>query len=110
MKLWIDDIRPAPEGYMWIKTVWDANFICALSVHGGILEIEEIDLDHDAGDFQKFGGDYIEFLKWLEELQFVWGVFIPTKFHIHSGNPVGCDRMWQIIKHCGWKEITYEWE
>jgi hypothetical protein len=21
MKIWIDDVRPAPEGYIWVKTV-----------------------------------------------------------------------------------------
>lgn len=25
MKLWIDDIRPAPEGYMWCKSVNEAK-------------------------------------------------------------------------------------
>lgn len=110
MKLWIDDVRQAPEGYEWIKTVSDAKFYCCLHIHDGVLTIEEIDLDHDAGDFQQYGGDYIELLNWLEELQFTEGLIIPTKFHIHSGNPVGCQRMWQIIKHCGWDEITYEWE
>ena len=24
MKLWLDDLRPAPEGYIWVKTVYDA--------------------------------------------------------------------------------------
>ena len=26
MKLWIDDIRPAPEGYEWCKSVGDAKY------------------------------------------------------------------------------------
>ena len=25
MKLWLDDLRPAPEGYMWCKTVNEAK-------------------------------------------------------------------------------------
>ena len=25
MKLWIDDVRPAPEGYVWCKTVNEAK-------------------------------------------------------------------------------------
>ena len=25
MKLWIDDCRPAPEGYKWVKTVSEAK-------------------------------------------------------------------------------------
>ncbi len=27
MKLWIDDIRPAPEGYLWVKSVNEAKRI-----------------------------------------------------------------------------------
>ena len=25
MKLWIDDVRPAPEGYVWCKSVNEAK-------------------------------------------------------------------------------------
>ena len=25
MKLWIDDVRPAPEGYIWCKSVNEAK-------------------------------------------------------------------------------------
>ena len=31
MKLWIDDVRPAPEDYLWIKKVDDAKTIIILS-------------------------------------------------------------------------------
>lgn len=27
MKLWIDDVRPAPEGYVWCKSVNKAMFL-----------------------------------------------------------------------------------
>ena len=27
MKLWIDDVRPAPEGYVWCKSVGEAKII-----------------------------------------------------------------------------------
>ena len=27
MKLWIDDVRPAPEGYVWCKSVDEAKEI-----------------------------------------------------------------------------------
>lgn len=27
MKLWIDDVRPAPEGYVWCKSVIDARCV-----------------------------------------------------------------------------------
>ena len=51
MKLWIDDVRPAPEGYIWLKSTSQA--IVFIINHeedlDGNLLIELIDLDHDAG-------------------------------------------------------------
>lgn len=106
MKLWIDDMRPAPKGYIWLRSVNEAKEY----YRDHMAEIEEIDIDHDAGDYYDQGGDYIKFLEWLEEKEFIDGWKITTKFHIHSGNPVGCHRMWKLIKYCGWEKIIYEWE
>ena len=95
MKLWIDDVRPAPEGYYWLRTVIDAKFL--INTIGD--QIELIDIDHDAGDFVSDGGDYIKLLDWLEET----GRNYPI--HIHSMNPVGVENMRRIIQRNGWKEI-----
>ena len=59
------------------------------------LEIELIDLDHDAGDFAQYGGDYIRILDWLEET----GRNYPIR--IHSMNPVGGENMRRIIQRNG---------
>lgn len=100
MKLWIDDIRPAPDGYMTAQTVHYAISLILLAEELK-APIELIDIDHDAGDFNKprNGGDYINVLKWLEET----GRNYPI--HIHSMNPVGVQNMRAIIKHNGWTEI-----
>ena len=97
MKIWIDDIRPAPYGYYWIKTVNEA--ITAIQEY--FDEIEIIDLDHDAGDCAHQGGDYIQILNWLEMIHFTR----PIKIHIHSMNPVGIQNMKTIIQRNGWIEI-----
>ena len=98
MKLWIDDVRPAPEGYKWLKTTHSAmDEIRHLDRCG--IEIKLIDIDHDAGDFARFGGDYIKLLDWLEET----GRIYPIR--IHSQNPVGVQNMRAIIERNGWKEI-----
>ena len=102
MKLWIDDVRPAPEGYIEIKSVWSAMGITELIETKGLFgdtEIELIDIDHDAGEYIQYGGDYIKFLDWLEET----GRSYPI--HIHSMNPVGVENMRAIIKRNGWEEI-----
>ena len=105
MKLWIDDVRPAPAGYVWLKTVNDA--IRYIEIYGDYIDfdnnlvdlIEIIDIDHDAGDYACYGGDYIKLLDWLEET----GRNYPI--HIHSMNPVGVANMRAIIQKNGWREV-----
>lgn len=98
MKLWIDDVRPAPEGYEWCSTVNIA--IAAIELWEDLPEgIELIDIDHDAGDFACDGGDYIRLLDWLEET----GRNYPI--HIHSMTPVGVANMRRIIQRNNWKEV-----
>ena len=101
MKLWIDDVRPAPEGYKHIKSVNDAIYaiLWAENAYWENEIIELIDLDHDAGDYEYDGGDYIKLLDWLEET----GRNYPIR--LHSMNPVGVENMRAIIKRNGWIEI-----
>ena len=60
MRLWIDDVRPAPRGYLWAKSVNDAKDFILMSEASmsGFAACEIIDIDHDAGDFANDGGDY----------------------------------------------------
>lgn len=104
IKLWIDDIRPAPEGYVWVKSTNEAiQIIFEHSMYhwvpGQEPEIELIDLDHDAGDYAWDGGDYIKVLDWMEYT----GRVFPIR--IHSMNVVGVQNMRAIIRRNGWKEI-----
>ena len=110
MKLWIDDVRPAPEGYVWFKSVNEAKRCIQMSealvldnrIDGypdGIDKLEYLDIDHDAGDYAKDGGDYIKLLDWLEETNRNYPI------RIHSQNPVGVENMRRIIQKNGWKEV-----
>lgn len=127
MKLWIDDIRPAPDGYVWIRSVDVAKAtivelesqckFCDIHAHREaftgtplhranallllqrILRIELIDIDHDAGNFAVNGGDYIKLLDWLEETGRNYTI------RIHSMNPVGVENMRRIIARNGWTEV-----
>lgn len=102
LKLWIDDVRPAPEGYIWCKSVNDAKdiiqFVWFYKPRTN-KDFELIDIDHDAGDYASDGGDYIKLLDWLEET----GQNYPIR--IHSMNVVGRENMRAIIRRNGWKEI-----
>ena len=110
MKLWVDDIRPAPDGYIWCKSVKAAKdaietreLLAGITWHyeDGTVEklfpFELIDIDHDAGDFGP--PDYIALLDWLEET----GRNYPIR--IHSMNPVGVENMRRIIQKNGWTEV-----
>ena len=103
MRLWIDDIRPAPTGFIWVKTVKEAK--AAIRFYERTFSCEDIiviSLDHDAGEFARDGKDYIEVLNWLETEGIVdTGYF----FHIHSMNVVGAENMRRIIQKNGWREI-----
>lgn len=112
MKLWLDDIRPAPEGWTHVKTVQDAITFLKTG------QVTEASLDHDLGacdeclrgmteaqwlveagyksmpNCDHFGTGY-NLVCWMEENN-VW----PSLIRVHSSNPVGRQRMQQVInKH-----------
>lgn len=97
MKIWVDDVRPAPEGYVWVKSVEEAKRKIIYEEYVHKRRFELIDLDHDAGQYGP--PDYIKILDWLEET----GRNYPIR--IHSQNPVGVQNMRRIIERNGWKEI-----
>ena len=111
IKLWIDDVRPAPDGYVWCKSTNEAihfleqwlifanhTWIC-MRVPATFPTIELIDIDYDAGEFASDGGDYVKVLDWLEYQ------LLSFPIHIHSMNPVGVENMRRIIQRNGWREM-----
>lgn len=108
MKIWVDDIRPAPHGYFHAYSVEQAKELIKMmeicdsntfSLNDDTYKLELIDIDHDSGDYFFEGGDYINLLNWLEET----GRKYPIR--IHSMNPVGAENMRRIIKRNGWTEV-----
>lgn len=109
MKIWVDDVRPAPADYAVAKSVNEAIATIELAESFGVyfpssgetrrVTIELIDIDHDAGDYAYDGGDYIKLLDWLEET----GRNYPIR--IHSMNPVGRQNMLAICQKNNWKVV-----
>lgn len=62
MKIWVDNSRPAPEGYVWCKSVQEAkDTVLMLELYATVNEsykVELIDLDYDSGDYANDGGDH----------------------------------------------------
>ena len=118
MKLWIDDVRPAPEGYIHVYTVQQAvneiircnketDFLLSQYILGCIerelfercmkvFTIEEISCDNDLGEYEAEG---YKLLDWLEATNRNYPI------RIHSANPVARQRMRAIIQRNGWKEV-----
>lgn len=99
MKIWVDDIRPAPDGYIGCISVDDTIQLIEKVEEINPTAITLIDIDYDSGDYFSDGGDYINILNWLEET----GRNYPIR--IHSMNPVGVENMRRIIEKNGWREV-----
>ena len=91
VKIYVDDIRPVPEGYIGTKSVNETIvLIQQIEADGG--EIVLLDLDHDLGDYAKDGGDAIKILDYLVEHETLYPVAI------HTMNPVGAENMRRVIR------------
>lgn len=84
MQLWLDDLRPAPPGWTWVTTAWDA--IDALRA-GGVVAVS---LDHDLGPSDAGTGHDVAC--WIEA-EAHHGRLTRLVWSIHSANPIGAERM-----------------
>lgn len=84
VRLWLDDLRPAPPGWVWVKTVPAALALLRRGLVG------EVSLDHDLGE--DGGGTGYDVASWIEEEAF--HVRLPRlRWAVHSANPIGRERM-----------------
>lgn len=92
MKLWIDDLRPAPEGWRWAKNLGEAyqEIDEAMDSVRWPKNWTDLALDHDLGGNETT----IAFVNWLEHFD-MWPVNRPT---VHSMNPVGRKNLERIIQ------------
>lgn len=112
MKLYLDDYRPAPDGWTLAKDIIDAKHLLATG------RVEEASLDHDLGacetcldgktaeqwivenNYQsaphcEHVGTGYELCVWMADTGW-WPQTMPT---VHSLNPVGRERMIGVISH-----------
>ena len=90
IRIWLDDVRPAPEGYIHCRSVNMAKKIISHAEEEN-QAIEVLDLDHDLGEYSIDGGDGIKLLDWLESRQKYYHI------KLHTMNPVGLRNMQVIV-------------
>ena len=88
MKAWLDDVREAPAGWVWVRTPAEA---IALLETG---EVDALSLDHDLGLFEGerevTGYDVVT---WIERAVATEGFVPPTTMRVHSANASAALRM-----------------
>lgn len=90
MKLWVDDIRKAPDGWIKTKSAWAAIEILSSGV------VVELSLDHDLGNELEVGTGY-KVLTWIEERVALEG-FVPPIIKIHTSNVSAKGKMGQAVR------------
>lgn len=109
LRVWHDDIRPAPEGWVWVRTNEAARQILS----DPAIMVAEISLDHDLGldyfteeeiadnpELTNARGDAgetgLDLARWMCETGHV-----PATVKIHSWNPDGARAMSRLFNENG---------
>ena len=110
VRLWLDDVRPPPEGWRWARTVDEAKKIlsenevveCSLDHDLGLHEVEDPD---DLDEFFEVAREAnksatetgLDLVNWMLETHNV-----PRRITIHSWNPAGAHNMAARLNHYGY--------
>lgn len=108
VKLWHDDVRPAPEGWVWARTNAEAMEILACG------SVTHVSLDHDMGNHDLPAGTYdggsnsgsgmpqkgdetgVHLVEWM-----LANGHVPAWIRVHAWNPSGGERMAWMFKDAG---------
>lgn len=88
-KLWLDDERPEPEGWVRAKTAGQAVMLLASGTFG------EVSLDHDLGP--EAAGTGYQVACWLEEEVMTNPHFPAPIVHVHTANASARGKMQQAV-------------
>lgn len=103
MKLWIDDIRTAPD-HTWMTAKTATSAIAAIGQFG--KQFKEISLDHDISHQVTIGDisrpypcdETFKAVAWFIAAYYTLNPEQAPKITIHSANPVGADSMRSVIQ------------
>ena len=99
MKVFLDDLRTEPDG--WVRVFWPDQAIDLLE--SGL--VTDISLDHDLGDDQR--GTGYDVLLWIEEAVHLRN-FSPPRMQVHSANTSARLRMLNAISAISAIERAYQ--
>jgi hypothetical protein len=91
MKIWLDDVRQPPSGWIHIETVEELIPFFKKNRN----KITHLSLDHDLGENIMSGYDFIT---WLEKMVFTGKYNSVPDIKVHSANPVGRKNIMQGLK------------
>lgn len=80
MKVYLDDVRPTPEG--WVRCYWPEEVINILKSQ----QVSHLSLDHDLGDIENDQRNGYAVLLWIEEQVVTNGFTPPPVITVHSDN------------------------
>ena len=81
MKIWLDDVRQAPDGYIHFKTAEELIVFLRKNFQNTIFL--SLDLDHDLGEKCLSG---LDVLNWIDERSFLDTAYVPPKIDVHTDN------------------------
>lgn len=94
-KIYLDDVRPCPDGWHLARSVEDAKHIVKAADMAGTFEVS---CDHDLGEDES-GRELPNGCAFLAFL--LANDYVPTSITLHSSNPVGLKNMryyvWDIL-------------
>ena len=108
VKLWHDDVRPAPKGWVWARTNQEAMDVLVCG------NVSHISLDHDMGNHDLPAGTYdggpnsgsgmpqkgeengYHLVEWMIE-----NGHLPAWIRVHAWNPSGGARMASALNGAG---------
>jgi len=99
MRIFLDDVRGAPDGWALARTIEEAQLLLSTET------VEEISLDHDLGACRACRAKFFQGLNDCQHVQSGYDLvlwmkatgYLPPIVQIHTMNPAGRRRMEQAL-------------
>ena len=97
LKLFLDDIRPAPPGWAVFRTAEELLAYIFDTLGGNLEQVEAMSLDHDLGEGVMSGYGFLSRLEEAAHDGKVKGL-CGVSISVHSANPIGRANMMRVLE------------